>query len=220
MRYILLFFGTVSLVAGQDTKQACTITLRVVDVEGRPLPYRVGSFVNSKGIDYSVDFEELTGRVPCDWSLYTFEVVRTDVNHNHANRVGRVRVSGSENWLTISTDPNVIVGVDRVGSASWSVPDGYVWRGRLTPVPRERTWIYIRSAVRTQYLESELEAAVDANGEFRVYGGFLKGPYVLYVMNDSGQVLHTTSVNVVSRVPVESLVINMPDENPASPVVK
>lgn len=220
MRYFIFLCSLVSLVFGQDTSGVCAVTLRVIDVGGRPVPYRVASFKDPKGVDYSSAFEGLRGRVPCNVQLYTFQVVRTDINNRFANLEGRVSALHPEAWMTVMTSPSLLI--DQVGQGSKSLPVGYVWKGRVTPVSTERLWVRIRSAaaVRSAYENAEIEAEVDANGEFRVYGGFFEGPYLLYVLSEEGQLLYITPLMIAKALPTEPLLITLPAEAPPAIIVK
>lgn len=223
MRYFIVFlYSMASLVSAQEATRICAVTLRVIDVAGLPAPYRLASFKDADGVDYSVGFEGLRGRVPCNVQLYTFQVVRTDVTNRVTDIQGKVSAWYPESWMTVVTNPGLLILGGHALQASRSLPVNYVWKGRVTPMSTERLWIRIRSAatVRSDYVEAEVEAEVDANGEFRVYGGFFEGPYILYVMSNGGQLLYSTPVKIVKSLPTESLVITLPAEAPPPIIIK
>ena len=223
MRYFIIFlYSMASLASAQEAARSCAVTLRVIDVAGRPAPYRLASFKDADGVDYSGGFEGLRGRVPCNVQLYTFQVVRTDVNNRITNIDGRVSALYPEAWMTVVTNPSLVILGDQAFQASKSLPVGYVWKGRVTPMSTERLWIRIRSAatVRSGYAEAEVEAEVDANGEFRVYGGFFEGPYVLYIMSNEGQLLYSAPLKIVKSLPTEPLLITLPAEVPPPIIIK
>lgn len=212
---ILLMLVSIGQVFGQDTAPLCRVSMRAVDVGGRPVSYRMESFTNARGVDYSDQFRGLRGNVPCDVQLYSFRVVRSNVSasiERHTRITGRVNVSAPESWLTVSTDPNLFISADgtQAGTASWALPVGYSWRGHIRQASGERLWVYLRSAIPSVYGLALLEAEVDSEGNFRFYSGIYKGPYLLYVMDDEGQVRYIAPLNVAERAPIEPLEIALP----------
>ena len=211
MRYLILLFMHVSFLWGQGGA-LCSIALRVVDSEGHPVPYRMLSFRSRAGSEFVPEFVNLRGRVPCTVIPYTFAVGRTDLSNSYANIVGTVEVGDPGNSLTVVTNPNLVLVGNTAGEVSRALPVGYVWNGHVAPVPEGRLWVYIRSAVGSSLTEAE----VDANGDFRIYRGFSKGPHLLYVMNEEGNVVYTTTLNITAFAPREDLGIKI---SPKPPVV-
>ena len=214
MRMLLVLLA-ISQLLGQDTARLCRVSMRAVDLGGRPVSYRMESFTNARGVDYSDQFRGLRGNVPCDVQLYSFRVVRSNVSasiERHTGMTGRVDVSAPESWLTVSTDPNLSISADgtQAGSASWALPVGYSWRGHIRQASGERLWVYLRSAIPSVYGLALLETEVDADGNFRFYSGIFKGPYLLYVMNNEGQLRYVAPLNVAERAPIEPLEITLP----------
>ena len=64
MRFFALFCLMISMAFGQNVGDLCAVALRVVDVGGRPLPYKVSSFKNARGAEYVSAFEGLRGQSP------------------------------------------------------------------------------------------------------------------------------------------------------------
>ena len=227
MRLIILLVSMAALASSQEVNRSCAVTLRAVDVRGRPVPHRVSSFKNAEGADFADHFIGLRGTVPCNIQLYTFQVTRTDVSaraQRATNIEGRVSAWHPEAWMTVVTNPNLVIVNDFAGEPSRRLPAGYLWSGHVTPVPvvGESLWIRIRSAaaVRSPSVQAEVEAEIDENGDFRVYDGFWEGPYVLYVMNNEGRLLYTAPLNIVKSLPTEPLLITLPAEPPLAIIVK
>ena len=222
MRFFALFCLMISMAFGQNAGDLCAVALRVVDVGGRPLPYKVSSFKNAKGAEYASAFEGLRGRVPCDIQLYSFQVVRTDIDNRFTNLEGNIGAERPERWMSILASPRYDIYGNQLIVGTRRFPAGYVWKGRILPLPEERLWVRIRSAaaVRSPYIQSEVEAEVDVNGEFRVYDGFFEGPYIIYVMNKEGQLVYSAPMNILKKLPTEPLVITLPAEPPAAIVVR
>lgn len=155
MRLILLQLVLVSSVYGQaEATRLCEVTLRAVSVAGVTQSYRVTSFKNDQGVDFSAHFIGLHGSIPCRLSPYSFELTWNLAQNEKVAQItklaGTVSVYKPETWLTVATSPSVYVQPDgAAGSLSTSLPAGYLWRGRITPIPSEPLWVYIRSAVRS-----------------------------------------------------------------------
>ena len=214
MRYFIMLFMSSVLAFSQGDPRNCVVALRVVDVAGRPVPYKVTSFKDRKGVDFASEFVGLRGSVPCSVFLYTVQLDQSNVSDRVAEFTkiqSRVAADTAETWLTLPTNPTLSISPDgtRVGSRTWGIPAGYVWKGRLTNLPEMKVWIHIRSAVRSDYGGGEMEAEVDATGEFRVYSAFFKGPYILYVINRGGELIYTAPVRVESELPLESIQISL-----------
>ena len=210
----VMIWGCVCVALGRTEPADCTVTLRTVDMSGHTLPSRVISFKNAKGQEFADRFQGLRAGVPCDVSLYSFSVVRADVATNiekHTLIRGTVAADNPETWLTLSSDPSIVISRDRTeaGSVNWRTPDGFVWRGRVTPVAGRRLWIYLRSAVSRGDF-SAFEAEVDATGQFRIYSGLYPGAYVLHVMTVEGELLYTAPLRIESKAPSRSLLIVIP----------
>lgn len=225
MRSIILFVMMTSPLLGQEGERPCAVTLRVVNAAGLPQPYSVTAFRDDNGVDYADRFQGLRGTVPCRPGLYEYQVKWNDVNAHVANltRVeGKVPAYKPETWLTVATDPNIYVSPDhtRAGFVNASGPVGYVWKGRITPVPEEPVWIQFRSAIRANSVAAEIESEVDANGEFRAYGPFFQGSYIVYVMNKEGRILYLAPVRSESRSPLDPLEITLPSLPPAETVIR
>lgn len=206
MRYLLFVVITVSSLLCQDTSGLCSITLRVVDYAGLPVPYRVESFQNASSRDYASEFVGLVGRVPCNASPYSVRVVRADVTSRYGSIQARLTIWYPETWLTLVTNPNLFFSGDRAGEVNRSVPPGHVWNGSIRPVSAERLWVQIRSVVKSNQV---VETEVDADGKFRIYEGFSEGPYILHVVNGAGRVLYLTTLDISVFAPKEPLVINL-----------
>ncbi len=229
MRVLLLKVALWASIAAQaDEPSECEVTLRVVNVEGSAQSYQVTSFRNNRDIEFASRFSGLRGRVPCSkTSSYTFEV---SWNLAQTARVAEVtRIGGTilaehpENWRTVSTSPSAQVQADGSGAGfvNWGNLPDYVFRGRIKPTPSEPLWVQFRSAVRTgRSASSEMEAAVDENGEFRVYDAFYrKAPYLLYIMNQSGTIVHVELVKPESRNPFTPFEVTIPPFQPEIRVI-
>ncbi|MBY0505908.1 MAG: hypothetical protein K2X03_18470 [Bryobacteraceae bacterium] len=216
MRYFILWIAATLTLLAQPSPQMCVVTIRVVDVAGKPLPHRVATFRDIRGRDFASNFTGLRGPVPCDLQYYDFTVTRSDVNNPYSNLSSRMWANQPENWITVQTSPTTIIVGDRAGAVSYRFPDNYVLRGRITPVPDDRLWIQIRSAVGPGLTETE----VDETGEFRIYRGFWQGPYVLTVMNTQGKILYSSALEVENMAPSEPLSITVPADPPPALVLK
>ena len=58
------------------------------------------------------------------------------------------------------------------------------------------------------------ETAINARGEFRIYGGLPAGPCILSVVDSDGKVRYVSVLNVVNRYPTEPMVLRMPSSAP------
>jgi hypothetical protein len=209
----------------QESPQLCNMTFRVVDLTGHALPHKVTTFRDASGRDFSSAFDGLSGQVPCSVSMYRFQVVRSDVVsriEKYTALDGAVSVAGLESYLTLAADPNLYVHPNgtSAGSPSWSIPSGYVLKGRIIGRGRENMWVYLRSAVPSQYWVSQVEAQVDRNGEFRLYGGLYPGPYVIYVMSDDGDILYLAPFKVTNRLPQDPIVLTLLENLPPAGVIR
>jgi hypothetical protein len=223
MKVLVLFLLGALALFGQ-----CSITLRVVNVAGNLMPYRVTSFKDAYGGEHGHQFDGLHGIVSCNrTAAYTFEAKWIGASTRVADITkveGKVMADQPEKWLTVSTDPGVHVNADGTEAVfvNSSMPRGYVWRGRVLPLPQERLWIYLRSAIPTSPITvaSQVEAETDEAGEFRVYGAVYKGPYLLYVMNKSGKVLHTMLLRPEGILLDEPLEVTLPSTPPSEVILK
>jgi hypothetical protein len=220
MRMVLLIFSVAAAI-GQETPRLCAVTLRVVDIAGRPLPYRVESFKSRDGVQFAESFDGLRGKVPCDVLPYQVRVNRIVVTDRMApiTRVEETLVVWNpENWKTISTHPSLRVSEDgsRGGIDAKALPPGYVWRGRVVSPFSERLWVHFRSVVRSVYVGADVEGEVDENGEFRVYGLLFEGPYSLYVVNEKGELRHSALVTVEAELPGNPFVLSLSEQNPTA----
>lgn len=199
MRYLLLAcLGVFRLVA--QPYGICNVSLRVVDYQGRPVPYHVASFIDEAGKDYADQFEGSRGRVPCSEVPYTLVVSRGIVG---ADVRGSLVVARPEVSKTLVTDPNLVILNGQVGSASFRLPPYYVWKGQLAPPPQRKHWVNIRSVVAPVGQEAE----VSDDGEFRIYNGFVIGRYMLTVVNDEGRIVYSTILDITKFAPLEPLEI-------------
>ncbi len=223
MYLFFLPFLFVAIMTAQVTEPPeSEVTLRVVNVEGVTQAYRVTSFKNDRGVEFADRFDGLRGRVPRSITPYSFQLSWTLAQNERVadftRLSGTIAVTDPETWRTVSTSPSVRVLPDGsgAGSLNWSAPPGYVWRGRINPLPREPLWVQLRSAVRTGYLTSaEIESAVDEHGEFRVYGPwFPNAAYVLYLINHEGTIVHVELVKPAGRYPLTSLELTLPASPP------
>lgn len=217
MRYLALSLVLAAQLWAQDGKELCSVTLRVVEYSGQPAPYRVETFQDSKGQDYASHFVGLRGQVPCDFMPYTLIVARTDVRSRYGNIGSRLTARYRETRLTLVTNPNLFFSGDRAGEVNRSVPEDHVWNGSVTPVPLERLWIHIRSAVQSNMV---VEAEVDADGKFRIYEGIPEGPSILHVMDNGGRVLNVTLLNITTWTPKEPIVIDLSAVIPSPKIVR
>lgn len=228
MRRLSIFLLVGSLLSGQPADNQCALTFRVVNVAGATLPYRVTSIKDTYGTEYVQQFDGLSGRVPCSRIMaYQFEAKWSGVPPRVADITkveGKVFAGRPETWLTLSTDPGIYISDDgtMAGSVNASMPNNsYVLNGLVTPVPQERLWIHMRSAApRPNSVSAEIEAETDAIGQFRAYGPFFKGPYLLYVMNRAGRILHTMLLRPESILPKQPLEIALPSLPPPEVVLK
>jgi hypothetical protein len=221
--FILTTWGLLAM--GQDSSPQCNLTLRVVDVSGAPLPYRVESIISRDGVEYVHRFADLRGEVPCDVLPYRLKVNRLGVDQRVASYTrieASVLATRRQNWRTLSAPPGLTVSADgsRVGMRSISVPVGYVWVGRVLSQTPEKLWIHFRSMVRSEYLESEIESEVDENGEFRIYGAVFHGPYTVYISNDQGDIRFSALIEAKATLLSEPLVFSIPAESPPVVVVR
>ena len=216
MGILLMLLMQLSLVYGQSNSSPCEITLRVVNQAGRTVPHRVVSFRNKVGSEFVSEFTNLKGRVPCSVIPYAFTVARTDLNSSFADISGTVEVGRPESWLTVLTNPNLVFIGDSAAELSRALPVGYVLKGLIMPPPAKPAWVHIRSAVGSEYIE----AAVGSNGEFRIYEGFTRGPYMLYVMDEDGATIHTTILDIKAFAPRDEIQIKMTTEAPSVVVVQ
>ncbi|MBY0505374.1 MAG: hypothetical protein K2X03_15780 [Bryobacteraceae bacterium] len=224
--YLLLLLTSllVPMLSGQAAK-LCNVSFRVLNVDGSPAPYSVTAF-RSETQEFADRFVGLRGLVPCSVFLYRYQLKRATANARLAEvskLEGTISANSPESWLTVSTDPGLVISPDESGWG-WPTlgkpPEFEVWKGRLTQMPEGDLWIYFRSAVRSESAPSEREAQVDANGEFRVYRAFFKGPYILYVMTRDGRILHSTSIVFENNWPREPLEIAIPADRPAPIIVR
>lgn len=224
MRLLIFAHLIVAFAQAQLSRGLCSVTLRVVNLAGVDQPYSVTTFINEgfgvgSGVDYAKEFQNLRGMVPCDPSVYTVEVDRTNPNERIGSltRVrGRVAPWHPEVWLTLATNPNLFFAASGLpaGAVTSARPEGYVWTGRITPTPREPLWVHLRSAVPLGTGVGEIQAEVDGKGEFRVYGLFAEGAYILYVMNKQGRIVYLAPVRSETKLAHEPLEITLPIEPP------
>ncbi len=211
MRVLFVSLVHVLMLAAQSTVD-CNVVLRVVSYAGSAEPYRVASFRSEGGEEYSGRFAELRGNVPCSVRPYSVLVTRGIVG---ADVRGSVVVDRSEVYKTLVVSPFVLVQDGQIGNASYRLPPDYVFRGILSPAPAHPLWVVIRSLVGDALHES----SVNDMGEFRMYRGFLLGRYILTVSDGSGNVVHSSILDIKKFAPVEPLVINL-DNGPAMVTVR
>ena len=223
MRLFVTSLMFVSFVFGQESTRACAVTLRVVDPAGVVQPSYVVKSFTYEGVEFADRFEGLRGTVPCRPGFYEIEVRRstasTPIASNLSRLDSRITARNPENWLTISTS-TIALSADGTqgGTINIARPEGYIWRGRITPTPAEPLWVRITSLANPDYVQGRIESEVDVNGEFRVYSSFFKGPYVLAVMNNKGTILYLAPVTVETFLPEERLEIVLPS-SPQTPIV-
>ena len=222
MDLYLLCFITLTVAYGQQPATLCPVTMRVVDEKGRPQPYRVESFKNANGLEFAKQFVSLQGVVPCEVQLYSYQVVREGVAANvlrHTRIEGRFAVAAPETFVSVSTDPTIFISRDGSFAAALGryVPEGYVWRGTISPLPREELWVYLRSAVALGASWIQQEAKVDANGDFRFFNLVLPGNYLLHIVNNDGEVVFSDNLKVQTGfAPIEPLTIRLSSPPPAT----
>lgn len=189
--------------------QECSVSLRVVNMEGVPSAYSVKAFADAEGREFSSMFSGLRGRVPCK-KLYTFEVSRNGFSGPGSAIQGKLRVTDPDNWLTLTTSPAIVFDQNKVFAVDHALPDGLVWKGQILPPQADRPWIQIRSLFGTIQVETE----ADVNGAFRIYKVFPKGTYLLFVANSRGRLLYLAPIEILSLSPNDTLVIRLPLERP------
>lgn len=206
-----LFFLTAAL--GQPQPKLCSVTLRVVDSAGKPVAHSVKSFVDEYGKDFAASFTSLKGRVPCQSVYYSFELTRNGITSRKAIISGKVWVNDAENWLTLTTNPNLhCMTPDRCGEPSFSIIGDHVWRGQIVPAPPERLWVQFRSVVSDRLAEAE----VDTDGSFRIYDTFYPGSYQISITNEQGQIVYWSPVTLTRMTFREILRIRLPAKPPTS----
>ena len=217
MQFLLLFLLVIIPVWADD----CQVNLRVLNVDGTPGLYAVDSFKDEKGVEFSKQFSGLRGPVPCQLVSYSFVLKRISASDwvRHITRVeGRMWATKAETWLTVSTDPAIYVSPDgqRGGFINSSYPMGFLyWKGRVLPLPTEKLWIHMRSVVPTGTSPGEVEAELDDAGEFRIYKAVFEGPYIVYVTNPQGEIIHSELIRMKSKLPAEEFVISLPAQPPS-----
>ena len=189
----------------------CSMTFRVLDVSGHAsVSYGVEAFVDSRGTNYAKRFKGLNGRVPCQ-NGYRFILRPVGVESDAADLRGNIEyLRRPELWRTLIADPHVVIDGGKVGVAHSISPENYILRGRVVPSDESGLWLRIRSAVGAEVEE----AAIDARGEFRIYGGLPAGPCILSVVDSDGKVRYLSVLNVLNRFPTEPIVLRMPTSLP------
>ena len=218
MQFLLVFLLVIIPIWAVDD---CQVNLRVLNVDGTPGQYAVDSFKDEKGVEFSTQFSGLRGLVPCQLVSYSFVLKRIGASDwvRQITRVeGRMWATKAETWLTVSTDPAIYVSPDgqQGGFINSGYPIGFrYWSGRVLPLPRQALWIHMRSVVPRGTSPGEVEAEVDAAGEFRIYKAVFEGPYIVYVTNPQGEIVHTELIRMKSKLPSEEFVISLPAQPPS-----
>jgi hypothetical protein len=227
MRLFLLVSLFGSSLFCQDSRRLCQVTFRVIDSAGVVQPlYKVTSF-RLGDIDYSDRFDAQKGSVPCDIFAYTYELRRanaaTPVISSLSSITGRMFVSQPETWLTLLKSPGIVISDDgtRGGVLNLAGNAGYVLYGRVTPSSSDPLWLRLTSIhdpADTKY--GQIEAEIQASGDFRVHVPLHRGPYALAVSNERGKIVYFAMINPETPLVAEPLEIVIPAIPPEATVIR
>jgi hypothetical protein len=180
MRVAWILFAVASAFAQEPT---ATVTIRVIDKDGYAIEgCRLDRFVGRRNGDMTSHFSGLRGtQIPYDMYDYT------------------LKLTGSVTGRAEAFSPEVLVVVPgnraELGGASQDTmfPPGYVIRGKIVPMPIQKSeidpiWIRL-SAI---HGSTQMDVAVDPSGTFRIYRP-LYGRYVLSVIQGN-DILHVQAI--------------------------
>jgi len=161
-----------------------TVTIRVMDQDGYAVEScRVDRFEGRRHGDMTSHFNGTRGtQIPYDIYSYTLKRV--------GSVQGTVEVFSPEVLVTVPSSRALLVaGV----SAEMAMPAGYITRGKIDPMPPEKSeidpiWIRLSPI----HGDRKIDVSVDPSGNFRIYD-WLYGRYVLSVIQGN-DVLHVQPI--------------------------
>ena len=201
MRKVL---STLVLLTPVSAFAQATVTIHVIDKDGYAIERcHVDRFEGRRHGDMASHFNGTVGtNIPYD--IYTFTLKRA------SSVLGTAEVFSREVLVTVPASR----GEMEAGmSADIAMPAGYLMRGRIEPMPPEKSvidpiWIRLSPI----HGDRKIDISVDPSGEFRIYQ-WLYGRYVLSVIQGN-DVLHVQPItfNFGTR---PWFVVKLPDQPPA-----
>ncbi len=193
--------------SGQPIAESkCSVTLRVINLEGVTEPYAVESFTGSQDQDYANTFRGLTGIVPCD----TYNVVLRHATYQGSNKeflnIQKVNLQlrYPETWITLHGKANLVIDwtKNKLAAVDFFAPD--VSLGKIEPAPGSADmWVHFQES----FGDKSYQAKVDPDGMFRIYKLGL-GRYLIHIVKD-GKVVYLESVALEGA---ERLYFKLPEQ--------
>jgi hypothetical protein len=186
LRSIVVTLGLLSTaLCFEGLHNEATVKINVVDLFGRPLPYRVASFIRrSDNKDLSRSFSALTGKaIPA--GAYRYRLERTDFLKGSSWLAGDIEVASTDITKTILGEGTLASVEGRPATITVSAPKKFHIGGKITNIPPEATSVWLR--LQSVYQDHHVDVAVDNSGEFSI-GEPLYGTYTALVI-DRGVVL-------------------------------
>lgn len=99
------------LLQGVAAAESCGLRIGVVDSDGTPQPYRVESFRVEGGEEFAKAFRGLSvNSIPC--GRYRYHLEHAEFPKLPVGRVGEVVLVSKSQWLTVATNPNLLITWD------------------------------------------------------------------------------------------------------------
>ena len=177
---VFLFVWCALGLSWAQSGRSATVRLRVVDVFGHELPYRVKSFVNIKTKeDLASRFVALEAN-GIRLGSYRYHLLRSDRRGEGDWLAGSIEVDRKE-MLTVLVTGEVAAFIgDQPAAISFSPPKDFSMEGIISPTPESTEQMFIR--LKGVYQNYQLDLTVGPDGIFRIPEP-LEGLYVLIVVN-------------------------------------
>ena len=185
-RLIALSLGLLSsALCFEGPPKGATVKINVVDMFGRPLPYRVASFVNlSNNKDLSHSFSSLTGKtIPA--GTYRYRLERTDFAEGSSWLAGDIEVTSTNVTKTMVGESALASVGGRPAAITVSAPKEFHIAGKIANIPPGATSVWLR--LQSVYQDHHVDVTVNDSGVFSIDEP-LYGTYTVLVI-DRGVVL-------------------------------
>lgn len=170
----------------------CGLSVWVADEVGLPIPYRIESFIDvTTKVDRAGAFVSLRAeKISC--GEYNYVVTRADFNNERSRISGRLRLKERHQWLTLRTDPSLLVSKEGTIAVDSTPPAQCEVRGHLSNFDSQ-TPVWVRLTDVNSGANAEAEV-VDGSFGFR---GVCKGRFLVVVLAPRG-------VLVVEEIEIQS----------------
>jgi hypothetical protein len=202
IQFIALALFCAAVTLAQD--RGATVIVRVIDKDGYAVERcRVDRFVGRSNGNMTPHFSGLRGtEIP--YGLYEYTLKRGLGGGREGEQEGTISVASREELIVVQASTELQYGASLDGA----FPDGFVIRGKLDPMPEQKSeidpiWIRLSPV----HGDDQLDVSVDASGDFRIYQP-LRGRYVLSVIQGN-DVLHMQPITFERTVRNQSFIVKL-----------